>query len=180
MGRSIEAVKDLGANGHTEFYVDPTVLCGSLIEFSLEVTYSGGSVTQQTFVHSVQTGSAGAPVVFSYSGAAVPIPDGADLTGTAPGAPVDATVAVAGVGQIHSVAMSIDGDTCSATVGSTTVGIEHTFVNDLEVTLLSPAGTPVLAIDNTDGGGNNLCQTVLDFIGPVEQHDDITIVVVRL
>jgi serine phosphatase RsbU (regulator of sigma subunit) len=27
---------------------------------------------------------------------------------------------------------------------------------------------------------DHLCQTVLDFIGPAEQHDDITIVVVRL
>jgi len=25
VGRSIEAIEDLGANGHTEFYVDPTV-----------------------------------------------------------------------------------------------------------------------------------------------------------
>ena len=51
---------------------------------------------------------------------------------------------------------------CSATAGSTTVGIDHTFVNDLEITLRAPSSSTVLVIDNTDGGGNNFCQTALD------------------
>jgi uncharacterized repeat protein (TIGR01451 family) len=64
------------------------------------------------------------------------------------------------LGNIFSVSASIDGTACSATAGSTTVGIDHSFVNDLELTLISPSGS-VKIIDNTDGGGNNFCQTVL-------------------
>ncbi|MBB5208817.1 choice-of-anchor D domain-containing protein [Chiayiivirga flava] len=144
------------------FYVDPSVTCGGSIEFTLDVTYTGGGAPSQTFVHSFQAGAPGAPVTLSYAGAPVVIPDGADLTGTAPGAAVDAAIAVADAGSVYRIAMSIDGDTCNANVGSTTVGLDHTFVNDLQLTLLSPAGTAVLAINNTDGSGNNFCQTVLD------------------
>ena len=57
-----------------------------------------------------------------------------------PGAPVSATPAVAGVlGNVYDVNFSIDGTACSATAGSTTVGLDHTFVNDLELTLSLPA-----------------------------------------
>ncbi|MET0727073.1 MAG: proprotein convertase P-domain-containing protein [Acidimicrobiales bacterium] len=99
----------------------------------------------------------------SYTGPAVPIPDAADLSGTMPGAAATATLPVAGLaGPITDVDVRFDGASCSATAGSTTVGLDHTFVNDLEITLTSPDGTSVLLINNTDGGGNNLCQTVLD------------------
>lgn len=100
---------------------------------------------------------------FSYAGPPVPIADAADLSGTQPGAPATADIAVAGLaGTITDIDLQIDGSACSATAGSTTVGIEHTFVNDLDVTLVSPDGTEVVVIDNTDGSGNNLCQTRLD------------------
>uniref|UniRef100_A0A1A7GEI0 Filamentous haemagglutinin outer membrane protein n=1 Tax=biofilter metagenome TaxID=1070537 RepID=A0A1A7GEI0_9ZZZZ len=100
---------------------------------------------------------------FSYTGPAVPIPDGADLSGNNPGAAVSAPITVSGLTQpIAKVTMSIDGQTCTATAGATTVGIDHTFVNDLRISLRSPAGTTVVVIQNTDGSGNNLCQVVLD------------------
>ncbi|MGH8596946.1 MAG: proprotein convertase P-domain-containing protein, partial [Gammaproteobacteria bacterium] len=35
-------------------------------------------------------------------------------------------------------------------------------MNDLEITLISPSANSVLVINNTDGSGNNFCQTVLD------------------
>ena len=144
------------------FHVDPGFACGQSIDFSLTVTYAGGS-SPQTFNLSLNTGSAGAPVTTAYSGAAVPIPDGADLSGGNPGAPADATLALSGfVANVMDVNLSIDGATCSTAVGSATVGIDHSFVNDLEITLLSPDGTAVKVIDQTDGSGNNLCQTVLD------------------
>lgn len=143
------------------FNVGPGASCGQAIDFILTVTYTGGS-SPQAFNYSVSVGSAGTPVTTSYTGPVVPIPDGADLSGTAPGAPVDATLAVAGSANIYDVHFSIDGATCNATAGSTTVGIDHSFVNDLELTLLSPDGTAVKIVDNTDGSGNNLCQTVLD------------------
>jgi len=114
------------------------------------------------FVAMSLTHAAG-PTSFSYAGAAVPIPDAADLSGNLPGAEVGASINVTGMaGTITKVTMSIDGTACNATAGSTTVGIDHSFVNDLKITLRSPAGTRVLVINNTDGGGNNFCQVVLD------------------
>ena len=104
-----------------------------------------------------------ATVSFSYTGPPVAIPDGLDLSGTSPGAQVGAVIAVAGISQpIASVTISIDGTVCSNTAGSTTVGIDHTFVSDLVITLQSPGGTNVVVINNTDGNGHNFCQVVLD------------------
>lgn len=145
------------------FLVTGTVPCGGLIEFTLTATFTGGSASPQAFDFSLEVGGPGTPQTFSYTGSPVAIPDGADLSGTAPGAPASATVAVAAVpGNVYDVDVSIDGATCSAAAGSTTVGIDHTFVNDLQITLISPSATPLLVIDNTDGSGNNFCQTVLD------------------
>jgi uncharacterized repeat protein (TIGR01451 family) len=108
----------------------------------------------------VNTGSPGTPTTTSYSGTPVAIPDspGANTAGV----PAEATMTLAGIGPVYDLNMSIDGVTCSATAGSTTVGIDHTFVNDLQIDLLAPDGTLVTAINRTDGGGNNLCQTALD------------------
>src|SRR5690606_27511045 len=100
--------------------------------------------------------------VFSYAGAAVAIPDGSDLSGANPGAVVEAALAVGGVGPLHSAAMRIDGATCSTATGATTVGIDHSFVNDLELVLATPSGTAAVLVDNADGSGNNFCQTLLD------------------
>jgi uncharacterized repeat protein (TIGR01451 family) len=152
------------ANNNTPYAFTTTgaAACGSLLNFTLTVTYTGGP-SPLSFNFSITTGSPGTPVVFSYTGPAVPIPDGADLSGTNPGAAVNATLAVAGVvGNINDVNVSIDGATCSTTAGSTTVGIDHTFVNDLQILLRSPGGATVMVIRNTDGSGNNFCQTVLN------------------
>jgi uncharacterized repeat protein (TIGR01451 family) len=138
-----------------QFTVGAAAVCGDTIDFTLTATYTGGP-SPQAFNFSLGTGQPGTPVAFSYSGPVVPIPD-------SPGGPVDATLAVAGVvGNILDVNFSIDGTVCSTADGSTTVGIDHTFVADLDVTLISPATTGVVVIDNTDGGGNNFCQTALD------------------
>jgi uncharacterized repeat protein (TIGR01451 family) len=144
------------------FTISGAASCGAAIQFTLTVTYTGGQ-SPQIFNFNLRTGSPGTPVTFSYTGPAVPIPDGADLTGTAPGAPVQAPVTVTGVtGNVYDVNISIDGTSCNATAGSTTVGLDHSFVNDLEISLISPNATTIKIIDNTDGGGNNFCQTVLD------------------
>ena len=135
--------------------------CGSIVHFTLTVTYTGGP-SPKVFNFSIILGAPGAPVTVSYSGAVVPIADGTASDGSAPGAPALATVNVAGVGPIYDLDLKIDGTTCNTTAGSTTVGIDHTFVNDLEIKLTSPSATTVLAIDNTDGSGNNFCQTRLD------------------
>lgn len=145
------------------FYIDPSqATCGSVVEFTLEVTYTGGNASPQTFTHDMQLGGPGAPVTYSYAGPVVPIPDGGDLSGNMPGTPAVVDLPVAASGSVYKVAMSIDGATCTSSIGSTTVGIDHTFVNDLELTLVSPSGAAVLVVNNTDGSGNNFCQTVLD------------------
>jgi uncharacterized repeat protein (TIGR01451 family) len=166
VGGSNSAYPDLGigVNGNNTtpftFSVGAATPCGGKIDFTLTVSYTGGA-SPQTFAFSIVTGSPGTPVATSYSGAAVPIPDspGANTAGT----PAIASLPVSGVGgNIYSTTFSIDGSACSATAGSTTVGLDHSFVNDLQITLTSPGGTSLLLIDRTDGGGNNFCQTVLD------------------
>jgi fimbrial isopeptide formation D2 family protein len=145
------------------FTVTQAFPCGGVIQFTLTVTYTGGVSSPQTFNFSITTGSPGAPVTVSYTNPPVAIPDGADLSGTAPGAPVSATLNVATIpGNVLDVDLRIDGTACSATAGSTTVGLDHTFVNDLEITLIAPNGSQVKVIDNTDGSGNNFCQTLLN------------------
>lgn len=144
------------------FGVGQTVPCGTTLQFTLTVAYTGGT-SPQTFNFTLKSGSPGTPVTFSYSGAAVPIPDGVDLSGANPGAIASAPLVVSGVtGNVYDVDLRIDGSACSNAAGSTTVGIDHTFVNDLQISLQSPAGTTVMAISNTDGSGNNFCQTTLD------------------
>ncbi|MGH9225536.1 MAG: proprotein convertase P-domain-containing protein [Acidimicrobiales bacterium] len=111
----------------------------------------------------IPSAAGAAPVTFSYVGPAVPIPDALDLSGNNPGAPASVTITVAGLANsITDVDFRIDGTACSTTIGSPTVGIDHTFANDLEVKLTSPGGTTVTVIDNTDGSGNNFCQVLLD------------------
>lgn len=165
---AVSAYPDIPGNGGSGNNITPfgvvlpcSLACGSTVDFTLTVTFTGGP-SPKVFTFSFRLGAPGAPVTFSYTGPPVPIPDGGDLSGTLPGAPALATITIAGVGAIADVNFRIDGTACSATAGSTTVGIDHTFVNDLQLKLTSPAATTVLMINNIDGGGNNFCQTVLD------------------
>ncbi|MES2933900.1 MAG: InlB B-repeat-containing protein [Pseudomonadota bacterium] len=97
---------------------------------------------------------------FSYAGAAIPIPDG---TVESDGAEVGASIAVVGLsGAVSRVTLSIDGTTCNTTDGSTAVGIDHTYVGDLRITLRSPTGTEVVVINQIGTFGKNFCQIVLD------------------
>lgn len=102
-------------------------------------------------------------ISFSYSGPPVAIPDAADLSGASPGAQVGAPIAVSGFTRpVSKVTLSIDGTICTAGIGATTVGIDHTFVSDLVITLRAPDGTEVVLANQADGSGNNLCQVVFD------------------
>lgn len=100
-----------------------------------------------------------AATVFSYTGPVVAIPDNSP-TG------VNISLVVSGLGDpVSDLNFRIDGTSCSNTSGSTTVGIEHTWVGDLVFTLTSPSGTTATIISNAGGvanNGNNFCQTVLD------------------
>ncbi len=138
--------------------------CGNPINLRLTVNAAGLSPAQ-TFDFSLPTGTpggAGSPVTFTYSGAAVSIPDN-NTTGA------NATINVSGLtGTITKIAIRFTGATCSTANNATTVGLSHTYVGDLVGTLSSPSGTSV-TIFNRPGGtgnsGNNFCQTLLDDAG---------------
>ena len=143
------------------FTVDPMLACGGTVTATLQL--QDGATNLGTVTYTFTLGVAGSPMTISYAGSAVPIPDGTGLTGAQPGLPAIANLAVAGlIGSIADIDVRIEGSSCNTTTGSTTVGIDHTFVNDLRIRLRSPSGTVVELIVNTDGSGNNICQTLLD------------------
>ena len=133
--------------------------CGAAIDFTLSVTYSGVGPVPPRFHFTVQTGRpAATSKSTAYEGAPVPIPDD-DLAG------VDIPLSVKGVGRISKAVLQIDGATCSAEPGSTTVGIAHTWAGDIIAQLAAPDGKSLTVIKHAGGsinGGNNFCQTVLD------------------
>jgi subtilisin-like proprotein convertase family protein len=139
--------------------VAPTVTCGTVIRLRLTVTYTGRT-SPRVFDINLTTGTASAtPTRVDYTGPAVAIPDN-----TPAGASVPIVVSgfTAGVADVDFI---IGGESCSSVAGSTTVGLDHTWVGDLQVTLTSPRGTTVTLMTRPGGllnGGNNFCQTVLD------------------
>ncbi len=127
---------------------------GKRIALAVRVTFAGRlSPTAATFP--VATGQPGAETTFAYAGPPVPIPDAVP-------AGVSVTIPVAGIGYASALTFSVDGTACSTTAGSTTVGLDHTFVGDLLGTLTAPDGRFVTLLDRDGSGGNNLCQVVFD------------------
>ena len=109
---------------------------------------------------------------YNYTGPVVPIPDN-NAGGTT------ATLNVSGfTGTIGDLNFRFDGTSCTANIGDTNAGLDHTWVGDLIVRLTSPGGTTVTMIDrigvpatSIGNSGNNFCQTVLDSDGgapPIE------------
>lgn len=137
------------------FRVEPAFLCGSAINFSQNLSYIGANSPQTVAFASGTGGLGGGSTTFSYTGAAVAIPD----EGSAINVPLSVSAMAGAIGDIN---LKIDGSSCNATAGSTTVGIDHTYVADLAISLVSPDGTVVPVITNAGGAGNNFCQTVLD------------------
>lgn len=102
----------------------------------------------------VAPAASAAPTTFSYTGPPVPIPDVQS---------VSVPIAVSGLStSLSDVDFRIDGTSCSTDAGSTTVGIDHTFVGDLEIKLTSPAGRTVRVLAYVGGSGDNFCQVLLD------------------
>jgi subtilisin-like proprotein convertase family protein len=142
----------------------PGHTCGANINLRLTVSALGEA--QPTVLEfSVPTGSpgaSGAPVELTFSGEA-PIPDN-DPNG------VVVQFNAAGVAELDSVQVRFNGSACSAAVGATTVGLDHTWIGDLRVTLTSPDGTVFRLMDRPGlpplgSLGNNFCQTVLSDSG---------------
>lgn len=141
------------------FYLSPTSPCGDVLNFRVTVNYTGNGPHPVTLAFSVPTGRAGTAFTHAaYAGAAVNIPDGDDEG-------IDIPFEVTGAGTIAKLKFNIDGSACSTTSGSTTVGISHTWVGDVSLTLTSPSGRTVTLLDGVGNGsnsGNNFCQTILD------------------
>jgi subtilisin-like proprotein convertase family protein len=139
------------------FFVSPTTPCGTQLPFTLTVNFTGNGARPAVFNFVVQTGRPGSTSTrIAYTGAPVAIPDD-DSVG------VDVPFDVSGfAGPIASLKFNIDGTACSATAGSTTVGVDHTFVADLTFTLTAPGGRSSTLIAGAGGSGNNFCQTILD------------------
>ncbi len=133
--------------------VPATHQVGVPVVLNTRVTFAGAySPTTSSF--SVEIGEPSPTTVdFAYAGAPVAIPDNSTV-----GASV--AIPVSGIGPASKVAFSIDGATCSATEGSTTVGLNHTFVGDLVGILTSPSGQEAVVFNGSGGGGNNMCQVV--------------------
>jgi uncharacterized repeat protein (TIGR01451 family) len=154
-----------GANTVPFLFTPYGLPCGQPIQFTLTVTFAGGP-SPAVFNFTLPTGHAGTPVTASYSGPVLPIPDGGNPPGALnefPGTPAVAPVVVSGLsGRIEKLIFSLDGTACTTAAGATTVGVDHTFVNDLTFDLQSPLGTTVRVISRADLDGHNFCQVVLD------------------
>ncbi len=139
----------------------PDFPCGKAIVLELEVHYAGGSpgISPQRFGGlAIAVGSAGALSEFAYAGPAVAIPD-ADPLGVA----VGLTLASGGQ-RAAEIGLRFDGALCSADLLATGVGLQHTYVGDLEIRLRAPGGSAVRLLQRPrvgtgDNAGNHLCQT---------------------
>jgi len=153
--------------------LDPGYPCGQPLAFSLSVQYVGGSPgvsPQQLAAVELPVGSLGALVETRYAGPAVAIPD-ADLDGVV----VDLAVAAPGV-RVGDLDLRFNGDACSSDALATTVGLQHSFVGDLELSLIAPAATTVKLLQRPSAGvgdnhGNHLCQTLFDDQAPTALSD---------
>jgi photosystem II stability/assembly factor-like uncharacterized protein/subtilisin-like proprotein convertase family protein len=133
-------------------------VCNGALTASLNLQDGATNLGTATFTFTLGAIS-GAPSTFSYTGPPAAIPDG-----NAAGVNVPLTVS-GFTGRIADLNFRIDGTTCNTTVGSTTVGVDHSWVGDLTFKLTSPAGTTVTFISRPGGvnnGGNNFCQVLLD------------------
>src|SRR5882724_367947 len=147
--------------------------CGQVLNFTLTMNYTGGS-GQSVFNFSVSTGQPTGATTVSYTGPAVAVPDN-NATG------VNIPITVSGIsGNLSDLNFRFDGTSCSSAAGSTTVGLDHTFVGDLVIKLTSPQGTTVTFVNRPGsiGGdfgspGNNFCNTLLDDSG-IEAIQTIT------
>ncbi|MFO0837445.1 MAG: M12 family metallo-peptidase [Phycisphaerae bacterium] len=130
--------------------------CGTPI--NLRMSVSNAQSGPSTFNFSLDTGT-GAQGTYTYAGAPVAIPDG--------GAPVDIPIVVSATGAISDVDFSFDGGLCSNDPAATTVGLQHTWVGDLVITLISPHGTQAVLMNRPGpapfgSDGNHFCKTLLN------------------
>jgi PKD repeat protein len=120
------------------FSVSPNQPCGTPVVFNQTVTYNGGL----TFTHTFTIPIGVQPVTNgSYSGPPIPIPDNN---------PTGATASI--------------NITAAGTVGDVDVRFDaiHPFDADLDIFLISPAGTQVELSTDNGGSGDNYTGTIFD------------------
>ena len=155
-------IADLAAGGSgvtsvpLTFNVPTTTTCGAGAKFAISVNWAGAT-TPRTKSVSYALGAPGSTSsTFTYAGPPVAIPDNN-------AAGVSVPLAVSGIsGAVSSVKLTIGGSACSTAIGSTTVGIDHTFVGDLALILISPSGTAVQLTPVSSNAGVNFCNTTFD------------------
>ncbi len=148
---------DLGANetenNDTAFRLDldSSHPCGDPVLLRLSIE---GNELNDTVDFSLSTGGPGSPMTLPYA-TATAIPD-AGMT--------EVTFSVNGVGTITDLDFRLDGSVCSTDPSSTLVGLNHSWVGDLTMTLISPGGTEVVIMDRPGNGssGRNFCQTLFN------------------
>jgi len=140
------------------FYLPSSAPCGLPIDFALIVNADFGDGSDPSVYNfTVLTGHGSSSLsTVSYAGPPVPIPDGQSSG-------VDIPLVVSGNGgTITDLDFRFDGTSCTTAPGATTVGLDHTYVSDLVITLTSPRGTTITLVNSVGGSSNNFCQTVLD------------------
>jgi subtilisin-like proprotein convertase family protein len=141
------------------FSVGPMVPCGAQIAFTLTLNYTGTGAHPMVIEFTLPTGRLTPfPQTVSYAGGPVAIPDG-------DGTSIDIPLALAASTVISKVVFHVDGAWCSIDEGATTVGLDHSWVSDLSLSLTSPNGTTVMLADHAGGeanDANNFCQTYFD------------------
>ena len=138
------------------FSLTNEIVCGSLTPFKLSVSHDGDGGIPSIVNFSIQLGQPTATSTIDYAGAPVAIPD-EDPVG------VSIPLTVSGMpGRIKDLDFKFGGTSCTTDPGATTVGLDHTFVSDLIITLTSPQGTTVTLVRNAGSFGVNFCNTLFD------------------
>lgn len=126
--------------------------CAEGLSLLLTVAYAGGRQPTVEIPIDLVVGRPQPSTEATYAGPVVPIPDGSPAGAVA-------TVEVPPRGRLTDVALTIGGTSCTTVAGATTVGLDHSYVGDLTLSLTSPAGTTVTLLRERGGPANNLCQT---------------------
>ena len=136
--------------------VDESHPCGNPVNLRLTLSSGGGGATYDFALPTGTPGGSGTPQTFTFSGPPVPIND-------FPAAAAEAPVIVSGlIGVVTDVDVRINGTSCSSVDNSTTVGVTHTFVGDLVISLRAPSGQIVTLMNRAGSTGTNLCNTRFD------------------
>ena len=129
----------IGATGTNlvdyELTVDPDFVCGDPISLQLLVSYDGGVGPSTVLAFDLATGVPQGDSVSTTPDLAIP-------DNTASG--VTSTLIVSGTGAMVSSSVNVD------------VEITHTWIGDLKITLISPAGTYVVLHDQSGGSAEDI------------------------